>query len=456
MRVTEELAHFVATCADIPAEARVQAQRAVLDTTGVMLAGSLEECARIAAAVVHARGSRPVATVVGQGFRTSPDAAALANGVAAHALDYDDVNDAMTGHPSAPLVPALLAVAEEMHASGRALLDALVLGFEVEARLGRGMGPSHYSRGWHATATLGVLAAAAAAARLYGLGATQTGMALGIAVSLAGGSRQNFGTMTKPLHPGHAAQDGIVAAQLAGRGFTADATAIEAPLGYLSLFSPDGDADPQAVLAGLGQPFEILDSGLSVKLYPCCFATHRAIEAALGLLEAMPFDPGTVERIVVRQPRGSGVPLIHSRPSTGLEGKFSMEYCVAAAILDGRVDLASFEDTAVQRATAQRLLRSVKVETTADESKPAEGYADLEIDLAGGKRLYRRVDEPRGVPDLPLTLDQLVAKFRNCAQRVLSLDATERTLALLLELDRLDSIAPLTDLLSAPVATPSI
>ncbi len=454
MGTTEDLAACVTGYDAIAEEAREAAQRAFMDTAGVMLVGSREDCARIAADLVRARESRPVASVAGQGFRTSPEAAAFVNGVAAHALDYDDVNGPMTGHPSVPLVPAILALAEETGAGGRAALDAFVIGFEVEVKLGRAIGPSHYLRGWHATGTLGVLAAAAASARLYRLSTAQTKMAFGIAASMASGLRQNFGTMTKPLHPGYAAQNGIIAAQLAARGFTADAAILEAPIGYLNLFSPEGDAELTAATAALGAPLELLRSGLSVKGYPCCYATHRAIEAALELTPDG-LDERDVEKIEVRVPRGSTEPLIHSRPTTGLEGKFSMEYCVAAAVLDGRVGLDSFEDAAVGRQAAQRLLRRVQTQMTGDVSRPAEGYAEVSIHLGHGRELTRRVDEPRGTPDRPLTVEQLAAKYRDCAGRVLSADACERSLELLLHLGRLDSVTPLTTLLMAPAGAPA-
>ncbi|HTE86860.1 MAG TPA: MmgE/PrpD family protein [Dehalococcoidia bacterium] len=457
MQLTEELARFITDlrAGDIPSEARALAVRAILDTAGVMLAGSREDCARIAADVVRARESRPVATVVGAGFRTTPESAAFVNGVAGHALDYDDVNSGMTGHPSVPLVPAVLAVGEETGASGREIISAFIAGFEVETRLGRAIGRSHYERGWHATATMGVLGSAAVSARLYGLSVEQTQMALGIAVSLASGSRQNFGTMTKPLHPGHASQNGIVAAQLAARGFTADATAIEAPLGFFALFSSGLDSAPEAVLAGLGSEFEMLDTGISVKNYPCCFGTHRAIQAILDLRAEDRVSAGLVEQVNVLMPRGAASPLIHSRPTTGLEGKFSMEYCVAAALLDGRVGLSTFEDSAVQRPAAQELLRKVGLQEADVDSAPADGFTEVRLRLRGGEEILRRVDEPRGGPGEPLTLQELTAKFRDCSEPGLGAEAAERALRLLLDLERLDTIAELTSAIGRPVAVPA-
>ncbi len=455
MQLTEGLARFVTglDAGDIPTGARQLAVRAVLDTVGVMLAGSREECARITSELVRSRESRPVATVVGHGFRTTPESAAFVNGVAGHALDYDDVNSGMTGHPSIPLVPAVLAVGEETGASGREAIAAFIIGFEVETRIGRAIGRSHYERGWHATATAGVLGAAAASARLYGLSVDQTRMALGIAVSLASGSRQNFGTMTKPLHPGHASQNGIIAAQLAARGFTADPTAIEAPLGFFALYSPAGDGTPETVLEGLGREYEMLGTGISVKNYPCCFGTHRAIQAVLDLRAEGRIGPDVVEHVEVLMPRGSASPLIHSRPTTGLEGKFSMEYCIAAALLDGRVGLSTFEDSAVQRQQAQEVLRRVELQEADIDSAPADGFTEVRLRLRDGTEVFRRVDEPRGNPREPLTAQELAVKFRDCSEPVIGSEATERALGLLLDLERLDTLAALTDAIGQPAAT---
>ncbi|MGI8552686.1 MAG: MmgE/PrpD family protein [Dehalococcoidia bacterium] len=455
--ITETLARFIVeTCYEhLPAKAIEQARRASLDTLGVMLAGSLEDCSRIAARMVREDGCNPVATVVGQGFRGSAAGAALVNGIAGHALDYDDVNTSMRGHPSIPLLPAVLAAAEETDAGGKAVIAAYVVGFEVQARIGRGLGPSHYPHGWHATSTLGSLGAAAAAAQLYGLDVEQTRMALGIAASLAGGSRQNFGSMTKPLHPGHAAQSGLVAARLARSGFTADPEIVEAPLGFLNLFSPAGDAQPERVLEGIASPFDIVEPGISVKKYPCCFGTHRALDAVLALSAEQTIEAADVKRVEVVVSRGSAAPLIHPRPRNGLEGKFSMQYCIAAALLDGGVRLDSFLDDAVRRPQAQELLKRVILTEDGAGSGPAEGYADVTVLLSNGLRLNRRVDEPRGGPSQPLSWQELVAKFRDCAERVIGIRATEQAIEQIAALDKLPAIGALTESLAGATAAAS-
>jgi 2-methylcitrate dehydratase PrpD len=471
MEITRTLAEYVVNTgpADLPAEAVTQAKRAMLDTLGVMLAGSAEPCARIAAGVVAREEGKPVAAVIGQGFAAPARGAALVNGTAAHALDYDDVTTSMRGHPSPPLVPAVLAVGEETNAAGIDLITAYLLGFEVQCKVGRGLGDSHYPHGWHATATLGTLGAAVAAAKLYGLDVERTRMALGIAASLAAGSRQNFGTMTKPLHPGNAAQSGILAAQLAAGGYTADESIIETPLGFLNLFSPAKDARPERVLPELGNPLDILAVGIGVKKYPCCYGTHNALDAILALRDREGFSAEQVDWITVTVPQGAEPPLlkprpsngyvaadgreappvahgplIHPRPTTGLEGKFSMQYCMAAAVLDGNPVLDTFIDTAVQRPAAQTLLRRVEFVQTGELVTSGRGYAEVAVALRDGRTLRARSDQPRGGPDTPLTWDELAAKYRDCAARVIGTEATERSLALIGDLERLATTTDLT------------
>ncbi|HEY7293731.1 MAG TPA: MmgE/PrpD family protein, partial [Dehalococcoidia bacterium] len=329
MEITRGYARFVTeTGYERLGDAAVTAaKRAILDTLAVTIAGSVEPAARIALDLVRALGGSLQATVIGADERVSVTQAALVNGVAGHALDYDDVNYSLGGHPSVPLLPAVLALAEQLGAGGREALRAFVLGFEVECKLGRTQGASHYARGWHATSTHGTIGAAAAAAVLLGLTAEQTAMALGIAGSMAAGSRQNFGTMTKPLHPGRAAEAGLTAAMLAQRGFTADESMLEAPLGFIRLFSAAEDHDPSVALEKLGEPWEIVSPGIAVKKYPCCYNTHRALDGVLALRDEAGIAAEEVEAVEVRLPVTSAAPLIHPRPQTGLEGKFSMQYC---------------------------------------------------------------------------------------------------------------------------------
>ena len=460
VNVSERLARFVAEAERVPEEAIVQAKRALLDTLGVALAGSREESARVVAEWVRERGGREEATVLGQRFRAPAAEAALVNGTAGHALDYDDVSLPMRGHPSAPLLPAVLSVGEKARSSGRDLLTAFVLGFEVETRLGRAIGEAHYALGWHATSTLGTLGAAAACARLLGLGPGRTQMALGIAASLASGLQQNFGTMTKPLQAGWAARNGVVAVELAGRGFTADLRALEGesgqtparPGGFLRAMSGGAEVDLKP-LAALGDPFEITSSGIGVKLYPCCYAVHRSLDAALELRAQHRIDPGSIARVQVELSRGALLPLREEPPATGLEGKFSLQYCLAVALADGRVGLASFTDEAVRRPEVRELMAKVQAREGAEPGAfPIGGHAEVRILLLDGSEHSLRVDTPRGDPSRPLAWDELAEKFRDCAGTALPAESVERTLLLVERLEELPEVGGLTETLRAPPA----
>jgi len=431
--LTERLAQFTAQSRyeTLAADVVTAVRRAVLDTAGVTVAGALEPAGRIARDRA-ARGSPGIggdgASVLGTDVRATPAEAAWANGTLGHALDFDDVSTSMRGHPSVVVLPAALALAESRDASGRDLISAFAVGFEVECRVGRALGGSGYERGWHYTSVLGSLGAAAACARLLGLDAEAARHALGIAASMSCGSRQNFGSMTKPLHAGLAARAGVESAELAAAGFTADAEILDAPLGFGALFASDKEWNAERA-GDPGKPWEIVDPGLSVKKYPCCFMVHSALDAVLAASSGEPLAEADIADIEVRVAEGSTSALIHPRPQTGLEGKFSMEYCVAAALLDGTVRLASFEDASVLRSDAQALLPRVREVHTSGASWHASA-AEVVVKLAGGRELTGRVDAPRGGPQEPLAWDELTDKYRDCCSRVLPPDAIERSLAL--------------------------
>jgi 2-methylcitrate dehydratase PrpD len=417
--VTDQIARFAleADVAAGPAALREAALSALIDTVGVAIAGRNDSGFR-ALLDGTAEEIRPgPATIWATGARTSPAYAALVNGTAAHALDYDDVSDPMYGHPSVALYPALVAVAQSEGCSGTDLLDAYVVGFEITGAIASALPIlPHYFRGWHSTATVGVLASTAALCRLLHLDVETTRRALGIAASSASGSRQNFGTNTKPLHPGLSSWSAVTAARLAQNGFTADDHQLEAPLGYFAMYGTDSDLS--AVAKWLDQRWAILQpaAGVSIKKYPCCFNTHRSADATLDLAAEVA-DPAAISAVRVTVEPGGLAPVIHHRPTTGLEGKFSVEYVVAAGLLDHRVRLATFSDEAVARPEAQTLLRKVEV---TESAKPPFGdagfdvaYAALEIDT-GDTVLRRRVDTPRGHSRDPLAPDDLKEKFLDC------------------------------------------
>src|SRR5580704_5932199 len=279
----------------LPREAIHWAKAAILDTVGVTLAGAHEDCARIVADTLG--GTPGPCLIFGSDRRTGPLDAALVNGTAAHALDFDDVSNSLGGHPSAPILPAIFAVAETQDCSGSDFIAAYVAGFETETRIGRGVHYHHYEKGWHPTATLGVFGATAACCHLMGLNVAQTAQALAIAASQASGIKANFGTMTKPLHVGHTARNGLWAAMLAKNGFTANNAALEHRQGFLMVYNGEGNFDADAILKDWGNPYDVTRPGPAFKQYPCCGSTHPALDALLALRgeHAMPAD--TVVRI---------------------------------------------------------------------------------------------------------------------------------------------------------------
>src|SRR5580700_3084033 len=256
---------------DLPREAIEWSKAAILDTVGVTLAGSREECTRIVEHVMaEGAGAGGDCLIFGSDRRAPPLVAALVNGTAAHALDFDDVSNSLGGHPSAPILPALFALADSQDCDGRAFIAAYVAGFETETRIARGVHFHHYEKGWHPTATLGVFGAAAASCHLLGLDRAKTAQALAVAASLASGIKANFGTMTKPLHVGHTARNGLFAAFLARDGFTANPGALEHKQGFLNVFNGPGTYDTARMLAPWGAPFDIVAPGIAIKQYPCC------------------------------------------------------------------------------------------------------------------------------------------------------------------------------------------
>jgi 2-methylcitrate dehydratase PrpD len=441
---------FVSRAA-VPPPARAAARDAVLDTVGVTLAGSVEPAARLVRDVACAEGGAPRCGILGVAERTGAGWAALANGTAAHALDFDDMCFVSLAHPSAPLVAAGLPVAELADAGGAALLDAYCVGFEIEAVLGRVMNPTHYEHGWHATATLGTIGAAATAARLLGQDAQTAACSMAIATSEASGLKESFGTMVKPLQAGLAGRSGVLAALLATAGLTASDRAVDGPQGLLVAMQarqPElGDAG-----AALGHVWEIVDGGITVKLYPSCAATHPTIDTLLDLRVEHGFVADEVEQIEIGVDAVTPTVLIHDRPTQGLEAKFSMHFCAAAAVADGRVDIQTFE-TGLADPVIRRLLTRVRmrVDPSVGGDQPALTEAMVTVRLADGRSLERRVRGARGYPSRPPTAEELDRKFRTCAERVVSPAAASEALDFLRDLERRPRVAALTELLASSV-----
>src|SRR5215472_3375104 len=330
--LTQALGRFVAEIAFARLhEGAVRTTRlGFTDSIGTMIAGSPEPCVQILKKTL-ANGRGGEATLYLSSERCAAPEAAWINGTAAHALDYDDVGQ--RGHPSAVLVPAILAEAEARGASGRDMIAAYAAGYEVWAELASREQGQHHRKGWHPTGILGAIGAAAACAALRGLDAERATHAIALGASQSGGIMANFGTMTKPFHAGRAAHAGLMAARLAEAGFTASPDALEHPQGFLSAVSPAGEVDRETPAHGLGSEWKIVKYRLGIKKYPACYCTHRALDAMLELLGRHLLKPEEIERITVSLSDTHSLILRNHRPQTGLEAKFSMEFAMAAAVI---------------------------------------------------------------------------------------------------------------------------
>jgi 2-methylcitrate dehydratase PrpD len=413
--LTRSLATFVSELrlGAIPSEAMPTVHTGFADCVATMIAGSVEEPPAILLGVLAPPAGD--ASLYWSGRKIPAPEAAWINGTAAHALDYDDV--ALRGHPSTVLVPAIVAEGESLGATGAQMATAYVAGYEVWAELAGRDPAQHHEKGWHPTGIFGPVGAAAACASLRGLDVGKAAHAIGLGASHSSGLVANFGTMTKPYHAGRAAHSGVMAARLAAAGFTASPDALEHPLGLLAAVSPKGEVDGQSV-AKTGRDWQILKQGLSVKKYPLCYCTHRAIDGALDLLAARPVKPDEVESITVSTSRRNAAVLRNSRPQTGLEAKFSMQFAMASSLVAGRVGLGELTDTFVRREDVQALMPKVTVEPDdrQDPARPGAAPYDLVvIKTRDGQRLVsEQIIDERGSPDRPLSSEELWAKFSNC------------------------------------------
>jgi 2-methylcitrate dehydratase PrpD len=446
LRTHDLIDHFIVG-AKPPAAARAAAARAVLDTIGVTLAGASEPAARSVQQVVAAEGSGPC-RVLGTAIRATATNAALANGTAAHALDFDDMCFVSLAHPSAPLVACALAAAELAGAGGRALLDAYIVGFEIEGRFGRAMNPRHYQKGWHCTSTIGTIGAAAAAARLLGLDAATAGHAIDIAASEACGLKDNFGSMVKPLHAGLAARNGVLAAQLAKAGLTANPNAIGGSQGLLAATDSERDLGSlEESLEDLGRRWEILDTGITVKLYPSCAATHPTLDTLLDLVRSNGFARDEVEAVDIGVDPVTPTVLIHDRPADGLQAKFSMPFCAAAALVGGRVGIETFDDARIRDREILEMQSKVKmcVDPTLDASAPPLTQARIAVRLTDGRVLKADASGARGYPERPASGDELAAKFLSCAARALPETQAADALAAIREIETIANVSTMME-----------
>lgn len=444
---------LAAWCAEAPrdwsAAARNGARRAILDTFAVILAGQNEASTQAVRRGVAGWGSGGCYVAGASGGMPAP-AAALVNGTAAHAIDYDDVQNPAMSHPSAALVPALAALAEATGAGPAQMLDAYLVGFEVMARLGEAMNLEHYRRGWHTTLSLGSPGVAAACGRMLGLDAGRMAMALSLATSMAGGSKRQFGTMAKPLHAGLAAKNGMVAAQLAAAGVDGIPEAFEGKWGYRELMAGEASPGFAGLAQRIGRPNAMEQHGVWLKAYPCCASTHRPVDA----LRALKLDGAQVARIEARISEVAAANLRYRIPATPSEARFSLPYCLAAAMQDGTLDMTSFTPEAIARPTLVPLMERVEmlVDPELGGSRPvaeAEERATLLVSMADGSTRREIRVTPHGHPEDPLSDDELGAKFLDCARQALPADCAAAALDRLQRFEGLNRIEEVTALLRA-------
>jgi 2-methylcitrate dehydratase PrpD len=433
-------------------------RKSILDGFGLALSGSVAESGRIVQRYLAGQGVQGGATVIGTAMKVPERFAAFANGVGIHADDYDDTQlavhkDRVYGlltHPTAPCLPAALAIAEVNDLSGRDMMLAYQVGVEVETKVAEAISPRHYQHGFHATATCGTLASASAAARLLGLDLDTTLRALGIAASQSAGLRENFGTMTKPFHAGRAAESGVVAADFARAGWTATDRILESPRGFFQAHG--GGFMLEAIQGRLGNPWTFLDPGVSIKPHPSGSLTHPGMTRMLELIREHDIRPEDVERVDVGTNHNMPNALIHHRPSNELQAKFSMEFCMAILLLERRGGLPEFTDEVVNRPDVQELIG--RMHFGVHPQAEAAGYDKMttiiDIHLKDGRTVSGRADFGKGSPANPMSYDEAADKFRGCAEFAQWDPAkTERIIEAVRELESLASVRELTPLLSA-------
>jgi 2-methylcitrate dehydratase PrpD len=427
MTIASELAVRVAATRfeDLSPMALLYAKMGLLDTFGVGVAGASEEAAVIARKVMA--GASGPAVVWGMQSRVAPLDAAFLNGIAANVLDFDDCTHNMGGHPSAPLLPALLALAESRGASGRDVLTAYVAGFEVQTQIGRGVNFHHYEKGWHATATLGVFGAGAGCARLLGLDAQKTQHALALCIASSGGAKSNLGSMAKPMHVGQSARGGLLSALLAAEGFTAQPDAFEHSQGFFELYNGAGNYSAEKILEKWGEPWDIEMPGIAIKQYPCCLSAQSAIDATLRLVREHNIKADQIEAV---HSRTSARRLHHTNrpePRSALDSKLSIQYVLARAVIDRGVTLDHFSgDNWESPEVRQMMARVSATEFSADADRSDMG-ADVTLVLKNGERKEGTIDLPVGHDHgQPLDGELLNEKFMACARGPLGTAQAER------------------------------
>jgi 2-methylcitrate dehydratase PrpD len=443
----------------IPAAVMHLGKRSILDGIGLALAGNVAESGRIVRTYLKGIGvpTDKGATVIGSAMKMPARFAAFANGIAIHADDYDDTQlavakDRVYGlltHPTAPALPPVLALGEIGNRSGLDALTAYQVAVEAETKICEAINPRHYDHGFHSTATIGAIAAAAGASRMMGLNLEQTRRALGIGASQAAGLRENFGTMTKPFHPGRSAESGVVAAEFAKLGWTSTPIVLEAGRGFFK--AAGGGYDPAAIEGKLGNPWTFASPGVSIKPHPSGSLTHPGMGLMLDLIRRHDIRPQQVARVKVGTNRHMPNALIHHRPKNELQAKFSMEFCMAILLLARKAGLAEFTDAVVNRPDVQKMIE--RIEFGVHPEAEAAGYEKMttiiEIQLADGRSIGGRADFGKGSPANPMSDEELAAKFHECAAwGKLPKANADKVVEMVFNLEKLKNIRSLTRLLA--------
>ena len=425
-KLTAQVAEFAVKTqlSDIPEETIELGKKSLLDGLGLALSGSKAETAALIQKYVSSFGfSGGGASVLGSSLKLPPRFAAFANGVAIHVDDFDDTQlaaakDRVYGllvHPTVCVLPAALAMAEVAGKSGKELLVAYQVGVEVECKIAEAISPRHYDDGFHSTGTIGVFGSAAACARLRGLDAVHTARAFAIAASQSAGLRENFGTMMKPFQAGHATESGVVAADFAALGWTGAEEILEAQRGFFHAYG--GVYNPAFIVDKLGKPWTFQNPGVSIKPFPSGSLTHPGMSEMLRLIRANSIKAADVEKVEVGTSRNMPNALIHHHPTTGLQAKFSMEFCMAILLLYGKADQTIYTDAVANRPEVKNMVERVHFYADAEAEKA--GYDKMttiiKITLKDGRSISGRADFGKGSPADPMSYDEVAEKFHGCA-----------------------------------------
>jgi 2-methylcitrate dehydratase PrpD len=453
--ISDEVVNFLLSGMKPRQDVKAKALEHILDGVAVMLAGSRTECAKKVAGFVKGKGGVPQSSAIGLGFKAPIPDAAMINGTSGHADDYDDTQlstapDRLYGlmtHPTVPVLAAALAVGEEKGSSGREVLEAFVAGFEVECKLAETIKPAHYWKGFHTTATIGTFGAYGAASTLLGLNEDELKASLGISASLSSGIRANFGTMTKPLHAGMAASNGVTACILGSDGFTANMSALDGRWGFMQIMA--GGSDPEMIMGKMGNPYAIIDPGATFKMYPCGCLGQPSMDTLLEIVTEEDLREDDVKEIRLRAGPNILEPLRYTAPVDDLQAKFSLQFALASVLLRRRAGLREYTMEWVMNPTLRSTMKKVK--TIHDPEIAAMGVEKMrsvvEVELTDGRIIQSMATDARGTPEKPLKPHELEEKFMECVSFVHNEEKSNDTLALIRRLDKLSEVRELTDLL---------